>query len=124
LAVVATPREVVKPEQASGLAAAVAKGTQVAGRAVGAANKAGAAAATYHFVGDLNGDGRADMEDLRLAKAAVSKLAGELGGEAVELGKATMRHQLVKDAAAGAVVGGAVAAVVPRCVATVPAEPP
>jgi hypothetical protein len=71
------------------------------------------AGATFNHVGDLNGDGRADAEDLRVAKAAIGKAAVELGGEAMELSRATIRHPLVKDAAAGALVGGAVAAAVP-----------
>jgi hypothetical protein len=68
-----------------------------------------AAVATLHFVGDLNGDGRFDAEDLQIAKAAISKVAVELGGEAVDLAKGTMQHPLVRDAAAGAVVAGTVA---------------
>lgn len=74
---------------------------------------AAAASATFHFVGDLNGDGRCDAEDLLIAKNAVSKVATELGSGALDLAKEAMRHQLVKDAAAAALVGGAVASVVP-----------
>lgn len=135
LAVLVTPHE-VQPGRVSATArvgAAIAKGSQMAGRVAGnavrattetarassgaaakaAGNVASGAAATFHFVGDLNGDGRADAEDLRIAKAAIGKAAVELGGEAMNLSKAAMRHPLVKDAAAGALVGGAVAAVVP-----------
>lgn len=77
------------------------------------ATVASAASATLHFVGDLNGDGRFDAEDLRIAKEAIGKVAVELGGEALDLGKATLRHPIVKDAAAAALVGGAVAATLP-----------
>ncbi len=84
---------------------------RVSGRA--SEKAATAAAATYHYLGDLNGDGRFDAEDLRIAKATLGKVAVEVGGEALELGKAALQHQLVRDAAAGAVVGGAIASAVP-----------
>jgi hypothetical protein len=135
LAVVVTPHEstdqlgaaVAKGSRAVSRAADMAKGAvESIGRSTGSAAKASAnavanasarvgekAAATFHVVGDLNGDGRADVEDFRIAKAAVGKVAVDFGGEALDLGKAAMRHQLVKDAAAGALVGGAVASVVP-----------
>lgn len=77
------------------------------------ATVATAASATFHFVGDLNGDGRCDVEELRIVKDVVSKVAVELGGEALELSKATLRHPKVKDAAAAALVGGAIGAAVP-----------
>lgn len=96
---------------ASAVSNAAAGATRVSGRA--GKKAATAAAATVHYVGDLNGDGRFDAEDLRIAKAAIGKVAVEVGGEAKELGKAALRHQLVRDAAAGAVVGGAIASVVP-----------
>lgn len=96
---------------ASAVANMAASATQASVQAGG--KVATAAVETFHFVADLNGDGRFDTHDLRIAKAAVSKVAVELGGEAVEMGKAAMRHQLVRDAAAGALVGGAVASAVP-----------
>lgn len=74
---------------------------------------ANAASATFHFVGDLNGDGRCDIEDLRIAKAAIGKAAVGLGAETLDLSKAAIRHPIVKDAAAAALVGGAVAAAIP-----------
>lgn len=55
-----------------------------------------------------------DAEDLRIAKATVSKVLFELNGEALELAKATLRHEVVKEAATRALAGGAVAAVVPE----------
>ena len=67
-----------------------------------------------HLVGDLNGDGLAlTLEDVRIAKAAVGKVAVDVAGDAVELGRAVIRHQVVKDAAAGAVVGGVIGSVIP-----------
>ncbi|NEX92909.1 hypothetical protein, partial [Caulobacter sp. 17J65-9] len=68
-----------------------------------AGRKAGAAAtATFHFVGDLNGDGRCDVEDLRIAKDAMAKAAADVLG-----------HPMVKDAAARALLGGAIGSAIP-----------
>lgn len=106
-------------QSAAGVAKAGA--SAVANTAAGAAHTskraagrtARAANAATHFVGDLNGDGRVDAEDLMIAKAAINKAAAELSGEAWELSKAALRHDLTREAAARALVGGAVAAVVP-----------
>lgn len=93
----------------------LARGASVATKAATAAGKKAAAAAgrTLHEVTDLNGDGRFDVEDVRIAKAAVGKVAVEVGDEAMRLGKSAMRHSVVKDAAAGALVGGVIATAVP-----------
>lgn len=64
-------------------------------------------------VGDLNGDGKLDDEDLRIAREAVKKAAGAVGAEAAELGKAVLRHEMTKDAAAGAAIGALVAVPIP-----------
>lgn len=92
---------------ASVVASGTASATQASAQLAEKASKA--AAATLDFVGDLNGDGRFDAEDLQIAKAAISKVAVELGAEAVDLAKGTMQHPLVRDTAAGAVVAGTVA---------------
>ncbi len=92
-------------------AGAVADAAQTTAKA--ASKTARAASAAANVVGDLNGDGRVDAEDLKIAKRAVGKAAAELGSEAWELSKAALRHDLTKEAAARALVGGAVAAVVP-----------
>lgn len=72
-----------------------------------------AAGSALNIVGDLNGDGRFDSEDVRIAMAAVGRAAAEVGGEAAELGKGVLRHPAVKDAAAGAIVGGVIGSAVP-----------
>lgn len=66
-----------------------------------------------HSVGDLNGDGKLNQEDFRIARDAVKKAASAVGSEAAELGKAVLRHEMTKDAAAGAVIGAVVAVPIP-----------
>lgn len=149
LTVVLTPHEVVEPKHPpasrrirKGLAESAriaAEAAEATGKAAKSARKtigksasrvakisariggkaAEAAAATVNSVGDLNGDGRFDAEDLRIAKNAAGKVAAEIGGEAASLGKAALRHPLTKDAAAAALVGGAVGAALPLVTVTV-----
>jgi hypothetical protein len=64
-------------------------------------------------MGDLNGDGKVDEEDARIAAEWTKKQAVSLGNEAARLGKETVRSDLVKDAATGAAVGAAIAIPVP-----------
>lgn len=65
------------------------------------------------LVGDLNGDGKVDGEDARIAAGWAKKAATSIGDEAARLGKETLRSDMAKDAAAGAAVGAAVAVPVP-----------
>lgn len=65
------------------------------------------------LVGDLNGDGKVDFEDAKIAAAKVKYVAAEAATEVGKLGKAALQSNLVKDAAAGAVVGGVLASMVP-----------
>ncbi len=69
--------------------------------------------AAYQSVGDLNGDGKIDEEDWKIARAAAGKAATGVAREAGELGKAVARHEITKDAAAGAVVGALIAVPIP-----------
>ncbi len=69
--------------------------------------------ATAILVGDLNGDGKVDQEDAKIAAEWAKKNANALGEDAVKLGKEAMRSGMVKDAAAGAVVGAGIAIPVP-----------
>lgn len=65
------------------------------------------------LVGDLNGDGKVDAEDARLAAEWAKKKAASVGDEASKLGKAAMQSDLAKDAATGAGIGAVVAIPVP-----------
>lgn len=72
-----------------------------------------AASSTAVVVGDLNGDGKVDQEDMDIAAAWARKAASSVGDEAVKLGKNALQSDMVKDAAAGAVVGAVVAIPLP-----------
>lgn len=65
------------------------------------------------LVGDLNGDGKVDFEDAKIAAAKVRNVAGVAAEELGQLGKTTLQSKLVQDAAAGAVVGGVLASMIP-----------
>lgn len=65
------------------------------------------------LVGDLNGDGKVDEEDARIAAEWAKKTATSVGAEASRLGKEALRSDMAKDAAAGAAVGAVVAVPVP-----------
>lgn len=65
------------------------------------------------LVGDLNGDGKIDHEDAKIAAEWTKKSAGAVGDEAARIGKEAMRSDMVKDAATGAAVGAAIAIPVP-----------
>lgn len=72
-----------------------------------------AASSTAVVVGDLNGDGKVDQEDMDIAAAWARKTASSAGGEAAKLGKSVLQSDMVKDAAAGAAVGAVVAIPIP-----------
>lgn len=79
-----------------------------------AANTAGSLAGTVTMqLGDLNGDGKIDEEDLKIATARAKEFASAATKEAVNVGKDALRSDLAKDAAAGAAVGAAVAIPIP-----------
>ncbi|WP_288758966.1 hypothetical protein [uncultured Brevundimonas sp.] len=69
--------------------------------------------AAYYAVGDLNGDGKVDEDDWKIARHAAGKAAAGIAREAGELGKAVARHEITKDAAAGAAVGALIALPIP-----------
>jgi hypothetical protein len=80
----------------------------------GLAGKAkNAVSSTAVLVGDLNGDGKVDEEDARIAAEWAKKTATSFGKEASRLGKEAIRSDLAKDAASGAAVGAVVAIPVP-----------
>ena len=63
--------------------------------------------------GDLNGDGKVDEEDARIASEWAKKQAVALGNEAARIGKEAARSDLGKDVTTGAVVGAAIAIPIP-----------
>ena len=73
----------------------------------------GAVTATAVLVGDLNGDGKVDHEDAKIATEWAKKNTSAAGNEAIRIGKEAMQSDMVKDAAAGAAVGAAIAIPVP-----------
>ena len=68
---------------------------------------------TAVVVGDLNGDGKVDEEDARIAASWIRNTAESIGDEASRLGKEAMRSDLAKDAASGAAIGAVIAVPVP-----------
>lgn len=72
-----------------------------------------AVASTAVLVGDLNGDGKVDQEDARIAAEWARKQAETISDEAARLGKEVLRSDMVKDAAAGAAVGAVATAAIP-----------
>ena len=94
---------------------AASVGAKATGTMLGKAADAGgnAAGALGVLVGDLNGDGKVDFEDAKIAAAKVKQVGGATADELGQLGKRALRSELVQDAAAGAVVGGALLSLVP-----------
>ena len=74
----------------------VAKAAKYAGRKIGEA---------AIVVGDVNDDGIVDREDARIATAKAKALASKAADEAGTLMRKAGKHDIVKDAAAGAGIG-------------------
>lgn len=95
---------------ASSVSAAVAiagKSTLEAGKNVGqVAGKV--AVTTAELVGDLNGDGKVDIEDANIAVAKAKEVAASVADGAVVLGKVAMQSEITKEALAGAAVGAVI----------------
>lgn len=70
-------------------------------------------ATTAELVGDLNGDGKVDIEDAKIALAKTKQVASSVVNESTKLGKEVMQSELVKDVAPYAAVGAAIAAPIP-----------
>jgi len=68
---------------------------------------------TAVLLGDLNGDGKVNEEDARIAAEWAKKQAASAGNEVARLGHEVVRSDLAKDAATGAAVGAAIAIPVP-----------
>lgn len=72
-----------------------------------------AVSSTAILIGDLNGDGKVDEEDARIAAEWAKKTATSIGDEASRLGKEAIRSDLAQDAATGAAIGAVVAIPIP-----------
>ena len=66
-----------------------------------------------HQLADLNGDGKVDSEDARIAAERAGKVATDCGKEAARISKEAIKTDLGKNTAAGAAVGAAVGTAVP-----------
>ncbi len=71
------------------------------------------AVTTAVLVGDLNGDGKVDIEDAKIAMAKAKQVGSSVADESAKLGKEVMQSELVKDIAPYAVVGAAIAVPIP-----------
>lgn len=79
--------------------------------AVGKAKESISSVAT--MVGDLNGDGKVDEHDLRIATDWAKNTVSSVGDEAARIAKEAVRSDMAKDATAGAAIGAAIAVPVP-----------
>jgi len=68
---------------------------------------------TANLIGDLNGDGKVDHEDAKIAAEWAKKCSSAVGDEAAKVGKEALQSEMVRDAAAGAAVGAAIAIPIP-----------
>ena len=68
---------------------------------------------TAELVGDLNGDGKVNDEDLKIAVAKCKEITKAVADEAGVLAKEVAKSDLVKDVASGAAVGAVLAVPVP-----------
>ncbi len=68
---------------------------------------------TAELLGDLNGDGKVDIEDAKIAYERAKQLAASIATESAKLGKDVMQSELVKDVAPYAAIGAAIAVPIP-----------
>lgn len=88
------------------------RSTLEAGRNVGQA-VGNVAVTTALLVGDLNGDGKVDIEDAKIALAKAKQVASFTANESIKLGKEVMQSELVKDVTPYAAIGAAIAVPIP-----------
>jgi len=111
VAVMQPIQEPTGKSEKSSLRAAYNSAGQAVSRTANVAKNIGGMVATQ--IGDLNGDGKIDAEDFKIAAAKAKQLASAACDETVKLGKSTLQSDLVKEAAAGAAVGAVIAVPVP-----------
>ena len=68
---------------------------------------------TAELIGDLNGDGKVDIEDAKIALEKAKQVASSIADEATILGKEVMQSELVKDVAPYAAIGAVIAIPIP-----------
>lgn len=59
-------------------------------------------------VGDLNGDGKVDAEDFKIAAARAREAASMMADKASQVGKVALQSDVAKEAVAGAAVGAVI----------------
>jgi len=110
-AVIDAEQELVEKTEISSFRSAYNSASQAVSRtASGAKNIGGMLAAQ---ISDLNGDGKIDAEDFKIAAARAKQFSSSAIGEAGKIGKNAMQSDLVKEAAAGALVCAVIAVPVP-----------
>ena len=68
---------------------------------------------TAELIGDLNGDGKVDIEDAKIALEKAKQVAISVADETAILGKEVMQSDLVKDVAPYAAIGAVIAIPIP-----------
>ncbi|HOY86833.1 MAG: hypothetical protein V9G21_04375 [Methylotenera sp.] len=68
---------------------------------------------TAELIGDLNGDGKVDIEDAKIALEKAKQVAISVADETAILGKEVMQSELVKDVAPYAAIGAVIAIPIP-----------
>ena len=68
---------------------------------------------TAELIGDLNGDGKVDIEDAKIALEKAKQVAASVADEAALFGKEVMQSDLVKDVAPYAAIGAVIAIPIP-----------
>jgi hypothetical protein len=68
---------------------------------------------TAELVGDLNGDGKVDIEDAKIAIDKAKSMVNTAADETAKLGKEVMQSELVKDVAPYAAIGAVITIPIP-----------
>lgn len=84
-------------------------GSSIASAATQVGDKAGKVAkTTVATLSDINGDGKVDTEDLKIAIEKAKKIGGTVAEETGRLARDVTKNPIVQNAAAGAVIGSVV----------------